>query len=69
MKLTKEQESKAKQAYKSFCDRCNEMHADRNQHDGVAAFLIAKALMKVTPSLKFFQAHKWALNWLAEQWS
>jgi hypothetical protein len=63
--VTKQQNEIASKAYENFISLCSEHGTDRNRHDGVAAFMIAKALMKSTLGLKYYQAEKLALNYLA----
>ena len=65
--MTEAQEKTAKNTYEMFRRHCFKLQTDVNRHDGVAAFLIAKALMKITLGLKYYQAESWALNWLAKQ--
>jgi hypothetical protein len=63
--MTMKQTTTAQKAYSQFRDQCVKVGTDRNQHEGIAVFMIAKALMRVTLGLKYYQAEQWALNYLA----
>jgi len=64
--MTRKQQTAAQNAYEAFRANCMRVGTDPNRHDGVATFVIAKALMKTTLGLKYYQAEQWALNYLAD---
>lgn len=66
--MTQRQETAARTALEQFRQNCQRVGTDPNRHDGVAAFMIAKALMRSTYGLKFWKAERWALDWLAINW-
>lgn len=55
------------QGYGMFVLVCRKLRTDRNAHEGIAVFMIAKLLTKTFWGMKYAMGEKIALNYLARR--